>query len=589
MSSGALGKAISNIHIDVEKSLKYITEPSKTEGQLLVSGINCYEPENFKKTNEDFKKVRDKFLKNQFNKKQILAHHYLVSFDPVDNIEPQKAHQLANEIINRFLKKEYQAVLSTHVDKKNHIHTHMIFNSYNKNNGKKYESSPAKLREFKKIINDVCLEHDLNLINKPKFGEKRVSLNYKEWLNKNNINDDKNTERFKYIRHAIKAILKDNSINTLEKLSKALLQQYNLNIRYKNYKTNKLYKNITFKSDEWEKGVRGKHDISLENIIARLEGREIKSNKFEEYCFENDTVDYKGYIKKAIDTELKNNISINDVKDLAEVLKRKYNIEMNFLSTSGYYLKRFKFKALDSRQTNFISSASLDKENRDNYELKGIKERISRIQEVKFGIDIRENLKILNKNLLISGYDDKYGIRSGLNYMTKRNLRLDSDMDIRRTKIAALRNKNEIEIDKIDKYIQEMELIYTKIKKKTIEIKSLDNEISELGIFKMKRKKELMKSTNDIKTDIEKLKETEFYQKEIKYSEKIEELTNEKDSYISQLREYDNESDLLYNIQTINKNKEKILESLKLEHEHEKEEQEQKKERNFKKSLGIEL
>jgi hypothetical protein len=122
MSSGALGKAVSNIHTNITRSLEYIVNPEKTEKQLLVSGINCYRPEDFAKTSKEFKQINDKFKKaNMKTGKPIIAHHYLISFDPKDNIEPQKAHELSVEIINKFLKKEHQAVLSTHTDKKNHI------------------------------------------------------------------------------------------------------------------------------------------------------------------------------------------------------------------------------------------------------------------------------------------------------------------------------------------------------------------------------------------------------------------------------------------------------------------------------------
>lgn len=589
MSSGAIGKAISNIHSNLYRSLAYITNSTKTEEQLLVGGINCYNPEDFKITGDEFKEVYNRFSKEiQTNKKPILAHHYMISFDPKNNVEPHKAHEYSMKIMKRFLKKEYQVVLSTHIDKESHIHTHVIFNTYNKNTGKKYESSPAKLREFKKIINDVCLEHNLNIINKPISKEKTVNLNYKEWLISKNIIDDKKINRFDYIRQAIKSVLKDGTIKDLDKLSQVLKEKYNLIIVYKSYKTNELYKNITFKSDDWEKGIRGKFDVSLENILARLQGRNVESNKFEEYCVENDTTEQTGYIKKAIDTELKNNISLTSVEDLAEILKRKYNIEMKYASTAGTYLKRFKFKALDSKKIKYIGSASLDKDNRDNYELKGIGEKIGQIQETKFGLDIKENLKILNNNLLKSGKFDRWGISTGLNYMTKNNLRTSPDINIRYTKLKTIKNKNSSEIDKIDEYMKQMELIYNRLKKKMIEIKSLEKEVSEIGMFNVKKKKELLTKIDNINVDIDKLKSSEFYQKEMKYSEKSEKLREEKNENISILKKCDNESELLYNIETIDTNKENILERLKLD-EQKEQEQEQQREKNFKKNLGIDL
>jgi hypothetical protein len=271
------------------------------------------------------------------------------------------------------------------------------------------------------------------------------------------------------------------------------------------------------------------------------------------------------------------------------MLKEKYNIEMQYLSAKGFYLKRFKFKALDSKQKNFIGSASISKENRQNYELKAIQNNILKTQNVKFGIDIRENLKILSKNLLISGKPDKWGINTGLDYMTKRNLTVSSDIDITRTKIATLKGKNELEIDEIDNYIKQMDLIYRRLQKKMIEVKSLEKEVDELTIFKMKRKKEITEKINSVKDEIEKLRESEFYQKNIKYSEKMKELNEEKDKHTQTLKQCDKETSLLYTIETIDKNKESILEQLKINQQIEQEKEEKQHENNLNKSLGINL
>lgn len=586
MSSGAVGKAISNIHSGIKRSLKYITDPEKTEDELLVSGINCYEPENFIKTEKDFKQIYDRFSKNKkINNKSIVAHHYLISFDPYDKVTAQKAHELSKEVIDKFLKGEHQAVLATHIDKEN-VHTHIIFNTYNKNTGKKYESSPEKLREFKKVINEVCLEHNLNLINKFER-DKSINLTYKDWMIKNNIAEDKKLERFKFIRTAIAHVLKSTQVKSIDKLAKLLKQQYGLTLIYKNYKTNMLYKSITFKCSDWDRGIRGKHDISLENITARLEGRDTQISKFEEYCIENNTDDYKGYIKRSIDFELKSNIGIAKVEDLAEILKSKYNIEMKFLSAKGMYLKRFKFRVLESSHKNYIGSSSLDKENREDYELSGIKNRISKIQNITFGNDIRENLKILNNNLLISGKPDKWGISTGLNYMTKRNLRTSKDIDIRRTELSTLKSEKETAIDKINEYINQMHLIYSRLQKKIIEIEFLKKSNSELGFFKGKQKRKIASDIENIKDSIDKLKQSEFYQRDIKYSEKFEQLNWEKQNYTERLKEDDRESSLLYNIETIDKSKQKILESLELEQP--KNQKEKEKSKNLKKDLDMDI
>lgn len=105
-------------------------------------------------------------------------------------------------------------------------------------------------------------------------------------------------------------------------------------------------------------------------------------------------------------------------------------------------------------------------------------------------------------------------------------------------------------------------------------MKSLEKEISELSMFKGKRKKELNQKLENIKNDIENLKESQFYQKGIKYSEKAEKLNKEKNEYTTLLRECEKEYSLLYTIETIDKNKENILERLQTDFQKEQEEKE---------------
>ena len=177
MASTALGKSISQIHNNLSKSLEYIANPEKTNKSLMVSGLGCScDP---KLASNDFKNIASKFNKNK-NKKvnNVLAHHYLISFNPGDNLSIEKSHELALDIAERFLGKEYKAMIATHDNTKEHIHTHIIFNSTS-NYGKKYESTPKDLKRFKDIINDVCLENNLTPINKKKNKQNERDLTYR--------------------------------------------------------------------------------------------------------------------------------------------------------------------------------------------------------------------------------------------------------------------------------------------------------------------------------------------------------------------------------------------------------------------------
>ena len=99
----------------------------------IQSGMNC-DPFTF---DADCVKLNQQFHKNN-HKGDIMAHHYIISFDPRDaedhGLTPEKAHELAEEFAEYFFA-GHQALLVTHADGNNHtgnIHTHIVINSLRK-------------------------------------------------------------------------------------------------------------------------------------------------------------------------------------------------------------------------------------------------------------------------------------------------------------------------------------------------------------------------------------------------------------------------------------------------------------------------
>ena len=78
---------IHNIKWTLKKALAYIMNPSKTEGQLLVSGYNC-DPQtayfDFELTNTMARTIKGDYSKGGCN----IAHHIVQSFAPYDKITP---------------------------------------------------------------------------------------------------------------------------------------------------------------------------------------------------------------------------------------------------------------------------------------------------------------------------------------------------------------------------------------------------------------------------------------------------------------------------------------------------------------------
>ena len=70
--------------------------PSKTEGQLFVSGYNC-DPQtayfDFELTNTMARTIKGDYSKGGCN----IAHHIVQSFAPYDKITPEQAHAIGKE------------------------------------------------------------------------------------------------------------------------------------------------------------------------------------------------------------------------------------------------------------------------------------------------------------------------------------------------------------------------------------------------------------------------------------------------------------------------------------------------------------
>ncbi len=126
---------------------------------------------------------------------QILGYHIIQSFKP-DEITPEQALAVSEELCDRFLKGNYQYVLAVHSDK-DHLHAHIVFNNtnvynglsftYEENQGGRRERAWAKLRT---ISDDICREHNLSVIAEPEKGqsvshfERDMQLQGKSWKDK---------------------------------------------------------------------------------------------------------------------------------------------------------------------------------------------------------------------------------------------------------------------------------------------------------------------------------------------------------------------------------------------------------------------
>lgn len=141
--------------------IDYIKNPKKTEGGILVTGVNC--SSDF--ADYEMRRNNERFHIEENNDSRTCYHGYQ-SFDPKEkNLTPEEAHQIGVELVKR-LYPNFQCVVSTHTDQA-HIHNHFVINSTDMS-GRKLEDRLANPLEglygLRDASDKLALEHGLKII-----------------------------------------------------------------------------------------------------------------------------------------------------------------------------------------------------------------------------------------------------------------------------------------------------------------------------------------------------------------------------------------------------------------------------------------
>lgn len=136
--------------------LNYCAKNAKTvhDGRKLVTGVNCVAQSAYNEMMNT--KLRYKKADGR------MYYHLLQSFHPDENLTPETAHEIAL----RFAEENfpgYEVLVATHVDR-NHIHSHMVINSVNADNGYKYHSDNNEIQKLRDSSDKLCLEYGLSVI-----------------------------------------------------------------------------------------------------------------------------------------------------------------------------------------------------------------------------------------------------------------------------------------------------------------------------------------------------------------------------------------------------------------------------------------
>ena len=222
---------IKAIKSTLKKAIEYIVNPDKTDSSQLVYSHGC--------------SVETADLEMAITAKQgtgrgdRIAYHLMQSFSPEDDISPEKALELGIEFAQRVTGGKSEFVIATHIDK-DHIHNHIIFNSVDYVNHRKYHSDAKDKYRIRDINDDICKANNLSVL--PKYDAKR-KFKYK------NIHREEKNNWIKKLQAAI-----DQAIQTSDTYDDFLLA-----LEMEGYEINKTRKKfISFRAPGQERFTRAK-------------------------------------------------------------------------------------------------------------------------------------------------------------------------------------------------------------------------------------------------------------------------------------------------------------------------------------------
>ncbi len=150
------------IYSDICKALHYASDERKTvaceEKAMYVTGVNCSADTAF----SEMISVQERFDKTTGN----VAYHAYQSFK-TGEVTPELAHKLGVELAKRMWGDEYQVLVATHFNTGTY-HNHLVINSVNMWNGKKFNCNEGAYWKLRGISDELCKENGLTVIKNPK-------------------------------------------------------------------------------------------------------------------------------------------------------------------------------------------------------------------------------------------------------------------------------------------------------------------------------------------------------------------------------------------------------------------------------------
>ena len=169
------------VHSSVNKCLRYVLNPDKTEDLLYTSALNCLCDSD--EAYLDMKMIYENYSGKSYEggalksgKNPVKAIHYIQSFSPDENITPETAHKIAKAFVKKTFGDDVQVIIATHCDKA-HVHSHIVINSYSVT-GRKYYDNWNSREHAREYSDRVCQVYGIQPLKRQKGGK---GVKYNEW------------------------------------------------------------------------------------------------------------------------------------------------------------------------------------------------------------------------------------------------------------------------------------------------------------------------------------------------------------------------------------------------------------------------
>ena len=161
--------------VSLEDAIGYAANRSKTEQSCYETAFACTLESAF----ADMRHTKERWHKTG----GVQGYHLVQSF-AAGEVTPELAHQIAKELADRVLGRQYEYVIGTHLNT-GHIHSHIVWNSVSCVDGKKYRSNYKNyVTEIRAVSDELCRKYKLSIIDTE--NSHHVAKPYAEWMAEKN-------------------------------------------------------------------------------------------------------------------------------------------------------------------------------------------------------------------------------------------------------------------------------------------------------------------------------------------------------------------------------------------------------------------